>query len=108
MRASASKLRPANWSRCSARTAQALTLTNVVILVMSAVGGSMVPRFFMPGWLQTLGWLTPNTWVLEAYGGVMTRGESLVGVAFPLCLLALATIGSLLVAQVLARRMARD
>ena len=35
--------------------AQAQILPTVVILIMSAVGGSMVPRFFMPGWLQTLG-----------------------------------------------------
>jgi ABC-2 type transport system permease protein len=92
---------------CRSR-AQALTLTNVVILVMSAVGGSMVPRFFMPGWLQNLGWLTPNTWVLEAYSGVLTRGATLADLALPLAMLALTAIGTLLAAQLLARRMTRD
>ena len=92
---------------CRSR-AQALTLTNVVILVMSAVGGSMVPRFFMPGWLQNLGWLTPNTWVLEAYSGVLTRGATLTELALPLAMLALTAVGTLLAAQLLARRMTRD
>jgi ABC-2 type transport system permease protein len=92
---------------CRSR-AQAETLTNVVILVMSAVGGSMVPRFFMPEWLQNLGWLTPNTWVLEAYSGVLARGSGLTGIALPLAMLVLATTAAYLMAQVLARRMTQD
>ena len=59
---------------CQTR-AQAQVLPTVVILIMSAVGGSMVPRFFMPHWLQQLGWATPNTWALEAYSGVFWRSE---------------------------------
>ncbi|MCB0232572.1 MAG: ABC transporter permease, partial [Anaerolineae bacterium] len=64
--------------------AQAQILPTVVILIMSAVGGSMVPRFFMPGWLQTLGWITPNTWALEAYSGLFWRGEPLLAL-LPRC-----------------------
>lgn len=56
--------------------AQAQILPTVVILIMSAIGGSMVPRFFMPQWLQKLGWITPNTWALEAYSGVFWRSET--------------------------------
>lgn len=90
---------------CRSR-AQAQTLTSVVILVMSAVGGSMVPRFFMPQWLQNLGWLTPNTWVLEAYGGLLARDEPLAAIALPCAMLALAAATALLAAHALARRLA--
>jgi ABC-2 type transport system permease protein len=85
--------------------AQAQTLSTALILVMSAVGGSMVPRFFMPGWLQRIGWLTPNTWALEAYGGVLWREEPLRELAIP-CIMLLATaIAGLLASHVMARRM---
>ncbi len=66
---------------------QAQTIANTVILVMSAIGGSMVPRIFMPEGLRQLGWLTPNTWALEAYSGVFWRGESLLEIAQPLAML---------------------
>jgi ABC-2 type transport system permease protein len=34
----------------------------------------MAPRFLMPEALQTLGWLTPHAWVIEAYQAVLWRG----------------------------------
>lgn len=71
--------------------AQAQVLPTVVILIMSAIGGSMVPRFFMPHWLQQVGWVTPNTWALEAYSGVFWRSEPALQLV-PICL-ALAGIG---------------
>lgn len=90
---------------CRSR-AQAQTLTTVVILVTSAVGGSMVPRFFMPQWLQNVGWLTPNTWVLEAYAGLLARGEPLAAVALPCAMLGLTAAAAALAAHVFARRLA--
>ncbi|MFV2089752.1 MAG: ABC transporter permease, partial [Pseudomonadales bacterium] len=63
---------------------QAQTVANTVILVLSALGGSMVPRFLMPETLKNLGWLTPNTWALEAYSGVFWRSESLLDVLTPI------------------------
>lgn len=91
---------------CRSR-AQAQTLTTVAILVMSAVGGSMVPRFFMPGWLQNLGWITPNTWVLEAWSHALWRAEPLSAATLPLAMLALCAAVTLLAAHLLARRLAR-
>ena len=37
----------------------------------------MVPRFMMPEWLQTLGHFTPNHWAIEAFYGILARGQTL-------------------------------
>ena len=71
---------------------------NIVVLVVSALGGSMVPRFLMPPAVQELGWLTPNTWVLEAYSEVFWRQTNEAVLILPLCLL----FGSGLLAMLLA------
>lgn len=71
---------------CSTRR-QAQTVANTLILVISAIGGSMVPRIFMPELLKGLGWLTPNTWALEAYSGILWRGDGLTSVLLPVGLL---------------------
>ncbi|MDF1700690.1 MAG: ABC transporter permease [Planctomycetota bacterium] len=88
---------------CGSRR-QAQTVSNVAILILSAVGGSMVPRFFMPPLLQDLGWLTPNTWGLEAYTGVFWRGDAPADLVLPIGLLLGAALGGLLLARALARR----
>lgn len=42
----------------------------VVVLVMSALAGSMVPRFLMPEALQEAGRLLFNAWALDAYQAI--------------------------------------
>lgn len=91
---------------CSSRR-QATNLGNFAALVLSAVGGSMVPRFLMPDWLREAGWLTPNTWALEAYDNVVRRGESLEGVIVPISILVLSGLIGWLGARILCRRAAR-
>ncbi len=83
---------------------QAQTLANIAILVLSAVGGSMVPRFFMPEWLQSIGWFTPTTWAVEAYSGLFWRGDPATSLLLPVGLLLGVGIGSLGLARRLARR----
>ncbi len=51
---------------CRSR-AQLNGVSSVLILVMSAIGGSMFPRFLMPDSLQRLGLLTFNAWALDGY-----------------------------------------
>ncbi|MBT6277000.1 MAG: ABC transporter permease [Chromatiales bacterium] len=72
---SASGLALAFVSVCRTRQ-QAHSLGNFIILIMAAVGGSMVPRFLMPEFIRDVGWLTPNTWVLEAYAVTFWRPVS--------------------------------
>jgi len=58
---------------CTTRE-QAQPISTSAFLILAAIGGSMAPRFLMPEPLQALGWLTPHTWVIEAYQTVLWRG----------------------------------
>jgi ABC-2 type transport system permease protein len=73
-------------SLCSSRR-QAQSLGHIIVLVISALGGSMVPRFLMPPAVQDLGWFTPNTWVLEAYSSAFWEHDAAAVLALPLYLL---------------------
>jgi ABC-2 type transport system permease protein len=101
--AAAAGLALALTSACSTAR-QAQTLANVAILITSAIGGSMVPRFFMPQWVQDLGWATPTTWALEGYTRVFWRGEPLSSLALPVTMLLVAAALGWGVARRAARR----
>jgi ABC-2 type transport system permease protein len=60
-------------SICQTRE-QAQPISTFAFLILAAIGGSMAPRFLMPETLRRLGWLTPHTWVIEAYQTVLWRG----------------------------------
>ena len=51
---------------CTSR-AQLNGISRVVILVMSALGGSMVPRFVMPKFMETAALFTFNGWALVGF-----------------------------------------
>lgn len=85
---------------------QAQTISTFIVLVCSAVGGSMVPRFMMPPWLQDLGRLTPNSWVIEAYQDALWRGQALPEIMPELLsLFALAAIGTIYAVAISKRRL---
>ena len=86
----------ATAAACTTRH-QAQTISTFVVLVCSAIGGSMVPRYMMPPWLQDIGWYTPNAWSIEAYHGVLWRGEDLMDLLPELgALLGVAIVGTTL------------
>jgi ABC-2 type transport system permease protein len=70
---------------------------------MSALGGSMFPRFLMSETMQQLGLLTFNAWALDGYIKVFWRNVPLVEL-WPQ-LLVLASLAALFLA--VARRLAR-
>ncbi|MEM7748398.1 MAG: ABC transporter permease [Pseudomonadota bacterium] len=86
---------------------QAETVGQMLVLIISAIGGSMVPRFMMPAEVQTLGWLTPNTWALEAYASIFWRGDPVTAVMLPGALLVASGLGGLIIARLVSRRTLR-
>lgn len=70
-----------------ATQAQMHTVSTFTVLLLSAVGGSMVPRFMMPGWLQQIGVATPNYWSIEAFYGILARGQSVIDLWAVWCVL---------------------
>jgi len=89
-------------SACTTKQ-QAQTISTFVVLVCSAVGGSMVPRFMMPPWMQDIGWYTPKAWAIEAYHGAWWRDDALPMLLMPLACLALVGAGGVLVALFVSR-----
>ena len=82
----------------------------IIILVMSAVGGSMIPRFLMPEIMQDLGYFTFNTWSLMGYQKVFwyaLPGDSLGTMLASLWDIALVLLCSALVCLGVARQLAR-
>jgi len=94
-------------SLCSTRQ-QAQTASAFVVLIMSAIGGSMMPRFLMPGWLRELGWFTPNAWVIESWHGIFWRGDGPAELAAGWGVLLGVALAAMLISVWLAHRLARE
>ena len=92
-------------SLCKTRD-QAQMRSTFIILILAAIGGSMVPRFLMPPWLQTVGWATPHAWTIEAYQSILWRDAGLSAVYPAWAVLVATGLLGLLLAQT-ATRLAR-
>jgi ABC-2 type transport system permease protein len=79
-------------------------LSTTVILLMSAVGGSMFPRFAMSEGLQKAGLFTFNAWALDGYQKVFWRDAPVWRLWPQLLVLAGLTAVFLAAARALARR----
>jgi ABC-2 type transport system permease protein len=95
---------------CTSR-AQLNGISRVVILVMSAAGGSMIPRFVMPKFMDTAALFTFNGWALDGFLKVFwyndvhaTVGQSLVSLVPQLAMLTVLAIAFVGIARTLARR----
>ena len=80
-------------------------------MVLSALGGSMVPRFVMPSFLDTTAMFTFNGWALDGYLKVFwyddpahTLLQSVVRLLPQLAMLSACAVIFLLIARLLARR----
>ncbi|HEV7573551.1 MAG TPA: ABC transporter permease [Thermoanaerobaculia bacterium] len=71
---------------CRSR-AQLSALSTLVVLSLSAIGGSMFPRFLMPAGLQKAGLILFNSWALEGFTNVFWRELPLSSLALPAAVL---------------------
>ena len=79
-------------------------LTNLVVLSLSAIGGSMFPRFLMSETLQKFSLVGFNAWALDGYLKVFWRESSLMGLLPQVGALAGFTVLFLLLARRFAKR----
>jgi ABC-2 type transport system permease protein len=84
--------------------AQLSGFSTILILTMSAVGGSMFPRFLMSDTMQRFGLITFNAWALDGYLKVFWRDAALWQLWPQLAVLATLTVVFLGIARLLARR----
>jgi ABC-2 type transport system permease protein len=88
-----------------ARTrAQLSGLGTILILTMSAMGGSMFPRFLMSETMQKVGLVTFNAWALDGYLKVFWRDAPVWQLWPQVLVLALLAAVFLTLARVFARR----
>ena len=84
--------------------AQLNAVAVILILCMSALGGSMVPRYVMSETMQQIGKITFNAWALDGYIKVFWRDLPLGELAPELTVLAATAIVLVGAARYLARR----
>ena len=58
-----------------------------ILLVMSMLGGGMVPLFVMPAWMATASNLSPVKWAVLALEGALWRGFTAGDMALPCAIL---------------------
>jgi ABC-2 type transport system permease protein len=84
--------------------AQQASISTLIILTMSAIGGSMFPRFLMPEAMQKVGLLTFNAWAIDGYTKVFWRDEPVLHLAPQVAVLIGAGMALFLIARRFARR----
>jgi ABC-2 type transport system permease protein len=60
--------------------AQLEGLSTLVVLTMSALGGSWFPLAITPEWYRFLGHFTLNAWAMDGYQGLFWYGKGLLGI----------------------------
>lgn len=87
-----------------ARTRQQLgAISTLIVLSISALGGSMFPRFLMPEGMQKAGLVLFNAWAIEGFTRVFWREEPLTSLVAPVG----ALLGWGVVFFLIARRLAK-
>jgi ABC-2 type transport system permease protein len=84
--------------------AQLSGFSTIIILTMSALGGSMFPRFLMSETMQKVGLLTFNGWAIDGYLKVFWRDAAVWQLWPEVLVLVSATAIFLVIARLLARR----
>jgi len=53
--------------------AQVQGMTTLIVLTMSAIGGSMIPSFIMPSWMQHMAVVSVNYWSIQGFYDIFWR-----------------------------------
>ncbi len=71
-------------------------LSTLIILVMSAIGGSMMPLFLMPAFMQKLAVISVNYWSIQGFYDIFWRNLSIASPTFISRIVVLLLIGGIL------------
>ncbi|MEM7516855.1 MAG: ABC transporter permease, partial [Planctomycetota bacterium] len=52
-----------------------------ILLILSMLGGGMIPLIAMPGWMQKVSRASPVNWAVTSFEGAIWRGMSLTELA---------------------------
>ncbi len=88
---------------CRTRT-QLGWVSTIIILSMSALGGSMVPRYLMSEDIQRFGQFTFNAWALDGYNKVFWRELPLIELRKELAVLVVCAFVFIVIARAFAAR----
>lgn len=84
--------------------AQLGAISTLVVLSVSALGGSMFPRFLMPEAMQKAGLVLFNAWALDGFTNVFWREEPLSVLAAPAAVLVAYAVVFFFIARQVTRR----
>jgi ABC-type multidrug transport system, permease component len=84
--------------------AQLGAMSTLIVLSVSALGGSMFPRFLMPEVIQKAGLVLFNSWALEGFTNVFWREEPLSSLVMPVIVLIAFAVGFFAVARQLVKK----
>jgi len=88
---------------------QVESLSLIIILVMSALGGSMMPLFLFPDFLKTVAHFTVNYWAIDGFYDVLGRDVGILGAAYNAMILTIFAIFSSLIAVfIFSNRLKKD
>ena len=90
-------------SVCHSRM-QLVALSNLSILLMSALGGSLFPRFLMSEKMQKVGLVTLNAWALDGFQKIFWRDEPVWSIWPQVAVLTVLAVAFFLIARRVARR----
>lgn len=88
---------------------QVESLSLIIILVMSALGGSMMPLFLFPEFLKGVAHFTVNYWAIDGFYDVLGRDVGILGAAYNAMILTIfAIVSSLIAVFVFTNRLKKD
>lgn len=93
-------------SMCRSRV-QLGWISTIIILAMSALGGSMVPRYLMSESIQKFGLITFNAWALDGYQKVFWRELPMAELRLEISILLISAFAFIVLARLFSLRWER-